>query len=289
MLGASTKKREFSFKDFFPIDDITSEQAGLEIISTEEFLRREGITGNLRDKDGTTAFVPGNRTLWDGDTQSANRMLYPWLRNVATIPDWDPEACMAAFPSTTTLDGEDELRKAWEAIVTKEGFPTADPYVQHPTPVYASVKDRMAENNRRRGRLCVYNATMRSKKVLHFHGKQKLGGRLLVHFYAFLFFADWRQDLWMKRFVRDHIRYVDEIQCAAARVVHAVRERARSRNASNTHGDYDAFHIRRGEFQYKRTRVSAQEIYDISKDKIPDGTTVYGALGIAPLVLCTLK
>lgn len=35
----------------------------------------------------------------------------------------------------------------------------------------------------------------------------------------FLFFADWRHDLWTKRFVRDHLRYVDEIQCAAARVV----------------------------------------------------------------------
>jgi hypothetical protein len=25
---------------------------------------------------------------------------------------------------------------------------------------------------------------------------------MLVHFYAFLFFEDWREDLWMKRYVR---------------------------------------------------------------------------------------
>ena len=34
-------------------------------------------------------------------------------------------------------------------------------------------------------------------------------------------------DLWMKRFMRDHVRYVDEIQCAAARVVQAMRQKAK--------------------------------------------------------------
>jgi hypothetical protein len=46
-----------------------------------------------------------------------------------------------------------------------------------------------------------------------------------VHFYAFLFFEDWHTDLWVKRFVRDHLRYLDEIQCAAA-VSFSSRERA---------------------------------------------------------------
>jgi hypothetical protein len=33
---------------------------------------------------------------------------------------------------------------------------------------------------------------------------------MLVHFYAFLFFEDWREDLWMKRYVcmRTHWRIV---------------------------------------------------------------------------------
>ena len=58
---------------------------------------------------------------------------------------------------------------------------------------------------------------------------------------------DWRHDLWSKRFVRDHLRYSDEIQCAAARIVAAVRDRARRRAAiphSNPEGLFDSFHIR---------------------------------------------
>ena len=81
----------------------------------------------------------------------------------------------------------------------------------------------------------------------------------------------------MKRFVRDHVRYVDMIQCAAARVVQAVRERASKNPAAknNTKGEYDAFHIRRGDFQYTVTRFDAPKIYDMSKSKLKKGETVY--------------
>ena len=69
---------------------------------------------------------------------------------------------------------------------------------------------------------------------------------------------DWKDDLWMKRFVRDHVRYIDEIQCAAARVVAAVRRRARERAKSvdssySGRGDFDTFHIRR--YVFKSTPV----------------------------------
>ncbi len=76
-------------------------------------------------------------------------------------------------------------------------------------------------------------------------------------FPAFIFFADWRQDLWSKRFVRDHLRYVDEIMCAAARVVEAVRVHARKNekhNASRDDGIYDSMHVRRGDFQVSGKR-----------------------------------
>jgi hypothetical protein len=91
-----------------------------------------------------------------------------------------------------------------------------------------------------------------------------------------LFFEDWREDLWMKRFMRDHVRYADEIQCAAARVVQAMRQYARTK-PGNHNGDFDTFHIRRGDFQFKRTRIDATEIYDNVKDVLPDGSIVYVA------------
>ena len=98
--------------------------------------------------------------------------------------------------------------------------------------------------------------------------------RVTVYFYAFLFFEDWRQDLWMKRFMRDHVRYVDEIQCAAARVVEAMRTFARSR-PNNLAGRFDAFHIRRGDFQYQQMRIGATEIYQNVKDVLPHGAVVF--------------
>lgn len=73
--------------------------------------------------------------------------------------------------------------------------------------------------------------------------------------------------------MRDHLRYVDEIQCAAARVVKAVRQKAREHG--NEDGIFDTFHIRRGDFQYKDTRINAFTIYDNIKDLITEGATIY--------------
>ena len=48
-------------------------------------------------------------------------------------------------------------------------------------------------------------------------------------------------------FVRDHLRYVDDIVCAAARVLEAVREHARKNTKhkpSTDQGIFDAMHVR---------------------------------------------
>ena len=80
----------------------------------------------------------------------------------------------------------------------------------------------------------------------------------------------------MKRFIRDHVRYIDEIQCAAARVVHAIREHAKKRDPKkNPQGIFDTFHIRRGDFQFKTTRIEADEIYDRTKEELQPNSTIY--------------
>jgi hypothetical protein len=78
----------------------------------------------------------------------------------------------------------------------------------------------------------------------------------------------------MKRFVRDHVGYVEDIQCAAARVVNAVRQQVRKRGGD---GDFDSFHIRRGDFQFKTTRIRADEIYQNVHDVLTENKTVYVA------------
>jgi GDP-fucose protein O-fucosyltransferase len=70
-------------------------------------------------------------------------------------------------------------------------------------------------------------------------------------------------------------RYIDEIQCGAARIVAAIRNLARS-DDRNEFGQYDAFHIRRGDFQYDAMHQPAPEIYNTTtRWFVPDGRTVY--------------
>jgi hypothetical protein len=52
-----------------------------------------------------------------------------------------------------------------------------------------------------------------------------------------------------KRFIRDYMRYRDEIQCLGHELVAAVRADARANGIAS--GDYYSLHIRRGDFQYK--------------------------------------
>jgi hypothetical protein len=178
---------------------------------------------------------------------------------------------LPAFPKSKGPEEIETLRQIHKGLIEHENSKIED-FINQPTPVNASAKDRMAEFMANRKDICIYDETLQEAPIVHFHGKKKLGARLLVHFYAFLYFQDYREDLWMKRFVRDHVRYIDEVQCAAARVAEAVRAHSQQ---SNNNGIYDSFHIRRGDFQYKKTRVAASEILGQSKDEIPPGTTVY--------------
>jgi GDP-fucose protein O-fucosyltransferase len=58
--------------------------------------------------------------------------------------------------------------------------------------------------------------------------------------------------------------------------VAAVRDHARKKDPENNpEGVFDAFHIRRGDFQYKATRVDAKEILKMAQKKIPEGATVF--------------
>jgi len=263
------------------MESIAEEHVGLEVISMEEFLRREGTQGNLKDPDGNVVFPPQNRTEWDGQSHSyISGGLESYLRKVGVVPNWNPEKCMAAFPSTKDPKDTQALYDIKTYIDKNGGFPYWEKFVGKPTPVDGPPAERMKENwAGREGGLCVYNETLQEAKLLHFtHGDRDngVGARLLVHFYAFLFFEDWKQDLWMKRFVRDHVRYIDEIQCAAARVVDALHKRAKRRHPeTNPSGAYDAFHIRRGDFQYTVTRFDAPKIIKNSEKELTPNATLY--------------
>jgi hypothetical protein len=314
-------KSALEFGNFFPLQALAKEHldgVGLEIITTDQFLQEMAQSNeqDIRQKLQEHPIPENGRTQWDGDTQAVKNTLNPWLRQVGTAPgeDWDPRFCIAAFPQSSDSNDIDELRRILQEVIDDEIASNTslggaakkkdnvkelignipDSYVNNPTPVNATTKQRLREFLAGRDKLCIYDQRLQNASIIHFHGKavnkkhqsvakqQELeggGGRLLVHFYAFLFFQDYRAELWMKRFARDHIRYKDEIQCAGARVIEAVRQIARQNNQAAKgvaeDGSFDAFHVRRGDFQYKKTRVSAEELIEMAKDEIPVGRTVY--------------
>lgn len=59
--------------------------------------------------------------------------------------------------------------------------------------------------------------------------------------------------------------------------MHAIRDKARQLDPKNNQGIFDSFHVRRGDFQYKSTRVGADELLRSCRNEIPKGTTVYVA------------
>ncbi len=225
------------------------------------------MTGNLRNKtSGEVSFPPNNRTNWDGEDP---KPLKEWMREVTMTPLWKPEVCLAAFPASGDTKDIDDLHEMIKQLNENKIKTGHDPVAVDAKPV-----ERMSQIIAGRRELCVYDEEMQKAPVLHFMCYHKMRVRLLTHFYAFLFFEDWKQQAWEYRFVRDHLRYLDELQCAAARVVGALREIAK-KQTDNQDGVFDTFHIRRGDFQYKDTRLEADELFARSKDLIPEKAVLY--------------
>ena len=246
----------------------------------EEFLTKHAA--QLRDPVNSQAVtLPNGRTNWDGESNLTP--LWNYLRSVGhTNTNWTPDRCVAVFPSKPSdPTSVDRLQHLLDDILKENNGKVPDPhsFTGRPVPVNGTTMDRLREHlgGDNRDKLCIYDIEMERQPLLHFSVDHKDNTRLLTHFYAFLFFEDWRHDLFYKRLVRDKIRYLDNLMCAAAKIIQAIRNRARERNVTNVHGDYDAIHIRRGDFQYRVTRLDPKEIYINSKDELTEGATLFVA------------
>eukprot|EP01034_Spumella_vulgaris_P024343 gene24343-30667_t len=79
-------QKEHSFADFFPFDYIRQR---LPVISMEEFLKTEGVTGRLRNmKTGAIQYPPGNKTTFDTSGKRVRLPMWWYIRNVSACPDW---------------------------------------------------------------------------------------------------------------------------------------------------------------------------------------------------------
>lgn len=269
----TNQQYKFSFTDFFPMEKIANDNAALDMISMEEFLETEAMTGNLIDiKTGKPSFPPNNKTAWDGEDYDELRF---WLRTVTHVPlDYNPQDCLATFPISGDLSRAENLNQNLKAINDGTFMVDSHQLVKVSDPVIYRMKDNLAG----RQKLCFYDKAMQSAPVVHFICDHKRKIRMLNHFYSFLLFENWIEDLWTKRFIRDQVRYNDYIQCAAARIIQQLREIARKRDPmNNPTGEFHSFHIRRGDFQFKKNRISIEEIFGNSKDELrtPANATIF--------------
>ena len=139
-----------------------------------------------------------------------------------------------------------------------------------------------------------------SAAILHFATDFKRSLRWLTHFYSVLWFEAKREDKHFKRVARDALRYRDEVHCIAARIVKQLDDLAlematkelptvpsgalkesdalprldkqvidaerKSMDADflagavGLHGRFSTFHIRRGDFQFKKAKISVEDV-----------------------------
>jgi GDP-fucose protein O-fucosyltransferase len=245
--------RSYSYKDFFDISYIP-------MISMEEYLNRVAMKGLLRNGDGDVTFPPDNRTNWDGKLgispnpwEGEGTEFFNWISKAMLAIDWKPGLCIIPFPSDIE-QGFDSMRSAVTSILSRDedGGPAKriSSYTGHPIPVNSSMPARLREVLADHEQLCEYNETYQEAGSIFMTGQESTGSRPLLQFFAYLFFESWEQDLQMKRFIRDHLRFSDILQCAAARIVEAIREIARIRGlGKNDRGRFDSMHVRRGDFK----------------------------------------
>jgi len=269
-----------SFEDFFDLDTLNDTYAGVDIVTFQDFLIRESLTGHLVDVEtNQTIFPEHNRTNWNNDYFVVKKKI---LRKASIMPIWYTEACIVPFAS----DGN---HSKWQTILSNSLFqnrrrnrrrrPVRDDHQNEmPVPVDAPPLDRWNEILAGRRTICLYNNEMKRTKLIHFRldaprltvrETEQKNCRILSHFYASIFFEDWKHALWTKRLVRDRLRYRDTYMCTAARVVNALRNRARQRDPTgNAKGLFHAFHIRRTDFstQFPGADESAETIYQHTKD-----------------------
>jgi len=245
LLGKTHKdKEDAKAHDEMGFDDMFNieylrKHKGMNIMSMKAFLEKEALTGGLHG-----VFPPNN------DTDIWGAQLWSYLDKVGDLkPEWMGRyLAMPSHPGDFTL-------------------------AEHNDP---KMKQRLAAFGGDRSPV-FYDEVHQKAHHLHFPGDDT--HRLLQHHYAFAFFADPEMQSFYRRFVRDYMRYRDEIQCAGSELVAAVRQEALKLDP-NGGGVYYALHVRRGDFQFKEVKIGAPEIVKNLRSPsgqlfIPPGALVY--------------
>eukprot|EP00537_Pseudo-nitzschia_pungens_P010966 CAMPEP_0172397068 /NCGR_PEP_ID=MMETSP1061-20121228/28798_1 /TAXON_ID=37318 /ORGANISM="Pseudo-nitzschia pungens, Strain cf. pungens" /LENGTH=1135 /DNA_ID=CAMNT_0013129133 /DNA_START=138 /DNA_END=3545 /DNA_ORIENTATION=+ len=240
-LNADTAHKERGFADFFPLG--TPEFAKrVKIISTAEFIKREGgIDGRLAIPEDMRDNVMNSAEVCVKRKKAKNFCdhIKHYLEDVGHTPE------VGAGNDCIIFDKD-----------LYDGQSTSDE-------VDNSISSFCGERNR-----FIWTSELNDHTLIHFRGDQK-EYRLLAHFYNMIYFTDPSIDNHFKRFVRDFLHYNDEIYCAAGKIVKALQAEGMKFGFDTDEegsGGYSAMHIRRGDFQYKKVKIPAEEWYENTKE-----------------------
>ena len=299
-----------SFDDYYDLDTLTKRYVGVDIVPMEVLLTTEAAAGRFQAEgggkflDGRSIALgirslqpPSGKVDWNGDADIS--MLFEYLEKVALTPAWDFDTCIAAFPKSVK-DGigsaNMELSKLMNGIVRRsDGRPMPNPqsFQGKPTAVDAPPVERLREVMGKRELLCFYDEPMQEANVIHFRLAGAKGNvaaksedRGPGHWYSSIFFEDHKHDLFVKRLMRDGLRYNDEIQCAAAKVIKGIRQIAVS-NPKKTNGKdevekgematYNALHLRRFRQSHEEAVLSQSDIGAAVSERFGDSSVLYVA------------
>jgi hypothetical protein len=220
--------------------------------------------------------------------------------NILCPSSWGASMCLIVIQDNNTginnsSDTNDDTSRyeSWMEDIKKEqqiqkqlhNQDLHDKYVGHPISVNATPTERIKEiyGPQRQIGFCIYNHAMSKQKYYHMRDDPIIEQRILANWYDYIFYENWHQDLWMKRFMRDPLKYNNEIQCCAARIIKSIRTKSRQLlgedGDENGNGIYHSMHIRRTDMilaykQYNIDRTS-NDIYTEFINEIPKNSIVY--------------
>ena len=244
-------ENQSTFDKFF---DFRKIKEGMNIITMEDFVENVAKKGLM----GKEPF-PNIKT-------SQKTKLYDYIERNSYMRAWEPGKWFIGFNLSTQNDnifGTFELNKRKQT----------------------RYKEMVAH-----GRTLVpYDANMNAHRVIYFYGRYDTH-RMLTHFYTYLYWEDPHIEQIYKRIVRDRLHYHDDIFCGAGRVVQRIHQEASRLTGlplpspaaaspktlggdTNRDATYFAYHIRRGDFQYKETRLSAEQIWNNTKHLLNSSIT----------------
>lgn len=236
LLWKDTKKKHRNVGEFYPTDKWRER---LDVITTEEFLRREGgPEGRMPIDPAIKERVMAATQVCEFRRKSDKSCfyLYDHLRAVGLVPQFVPDDMCFIF-DRNYIAGKTLTKEALQAI---ENF------------CYGRSK-------------MYYDTKMKDATLIHFAASVDGGAnsyRMLYHFYAAIIFTDSAIDNYFKRFVRDFMRYNDSIYCAAGKVVRSLQQEGMAMGFMNNEegvGSYSSLHVRRGELQFKEVKIPAEE------------------------------